>query len=78
MATRFEAFNKAAGFINMSITGKDGTIHRLKVGVPLHADRGIDAAILATPAVLQDAMKDGRIAMSVHVIANTEQKAIVL
>jgi hypothetical protein len=80
MATRTDSSNfvKADAFVNVSITGKDGTIHRLKVGIPLHADRKLDAAIIAAPSVLADALKDGRVSMSVHVMGQDDGKTIVL
>jgi hypothetical protein len=79
MATRTDSnFVKADAFVNVSITGKDGTVHRMKVGIPLHADRKLDAAIIAAPSVLADALKDGRVTMTVHVMGQDDGKTIVL
>ena len=70
MATRANSAStekKSDGFINFRVTAKDGSVHSFKFGVPLSMDRKLDSAILKNPALLETAMKEGRLTFSVWV-----------
>ena len=79
MATRTDnTFKKADGFINMQLADKAGVKHQFRVGIPLHADRKLDAAILNNPSLLVTALQEGRVTISVHVIAADDDKPLDL
>ena len=69
--------NNADGFANFSITGKDGSVHRFKMGIPLYKDKALDKAVLDNPQALVDALKEGRVSVSVY-IAGAAKDVVVL
>ena len=58
---------KADGFINLTLVDNNGVEHTFKTGIPLHADRKIDATVIKTPDLFKN-LKPEQIKLSVHVI----------
>jgi len=80
MATRTITTEKASadGFINFSITGKDGQVHRFKMGIPLEASRSLDNAVLKNPAAFQEALKEGRVTCNIYIAGAAKDAPIDL
>ena len=50
MATRTQSssasFVKADAFLNISVVAADGSVHRLRKGIPLHTDNSLERSLI--------------------------------
>ena len=66
--TNTTSMPKADAFLNIRIQDKSGNSHSFKTGVPLYKSRKLDAAVMSNVHILEEALLEGRISLSLFIL----------